>query len=179
MHVYDCVYACAFVYIYLYVCLNIHIYMYMISLHVHLCIYLTDVFMCICMYVYVHLIFFQFMLVMNCVSITRPSYGDYEYPGWAEALGWTVSFISVIPIPAMAVYELTKTSGTMRQVCSNNLQSYYVGIYIIIEPLFLSVLTRLYYTTVMPLSGCGVSVLSHIRLVEGLQNVTCCVLSTS
>ena len=35
-------------------------------------------------------------------------YGDYSYPAWAEALGWMMSFVSVIFIPIVMLYKIDK-----------------------------------------------------------------------
>ncbi|XP_022662542.1 sodium- and chloride-dependent glycine transporter 1-like isoform X2 [Varroa jacobsoni] len=38
-------------------------------------------------------------------------YGGYVYPGWATALGWTLSLVSVSAIPGVAIYKLSRSRG--------------------------------------------------------------------
>ncbi|XP_071951554.1 sodium- and chloride-dependent glycine transporter 2-like isoform X2 [Antedon mediterranea] len=33
------------------------------------------------------------------------TYGSYVYPGWAECIGWILTFSSLVPIPVMMVYQ--------------------------------------------------------------------------
>ncbi|XP_068197099.1 sodium- and chloride-dependent GABA transporter 3-like [Antennarius striatus] len=40
---------------------------------------------------------------------------DYVYPDWAYALGWTMTFSSVVMVPLWAVGQMCLTSGTFRQ----------------------------------------------------------------
>ena len=45
-----------------------------------------------------------------------PTYGDYEYPDWAKAIGWCLAMCSIVPLPAMAVYQFFTTTGSPLQV---------------------------------------------------------------
>ena len=39
----------------------------------------------------------------------RPStYGDYEYPGWADAMGWLMAAFSLIFIPIGMIYKINR-----------------------------------------------------------------------
>ena len=51
--------------------------------------------------------------------MAEPSYGDYTYPEGAIIVGWIIAFISLIPIPALAVHELCKRKGSFLEVCFN------------------------------------------------------------
>merc|ERR1719415_328093 len=42
--------------------------------------------------------------------------GDYQYPGWGEALGFLISLSSMIWVPGYMVYYFFATPGTWREV---------------------------------------------------------------
>ncbi|XP_013387609.1 sodium- and chloride-dependent glycine transporter 2-like [Lingula anatina] len=46
------------------------------------------------------------LLVFTLFNYKAPTYGSYQYPDWAEPLGWTVAVIPLIPIPAIAAWRL-------------------------------------------------------------------------
>ena len=52
--------------------------------------------------------FFQFILLFAWIDYTPVKYGDYNYPGWADAIGWLLALASVICIPAMMIRKLYK-----------------------------------------------------------------------
>jgi hypothetical protein len=56
------------------------------------------------------LIFFflsiKFIFVFYFVNYAPVTYGTYEYPGWAEALGLLMACSSMIFIPGYAVYYI-------------------------------------------------------------------------
>jgi hypothetical protein len=39
-------------------------------------------------------------------------YGDYYYPIWADALGWGMALLSILPIPIVAAYKLITAQGS-------------------------------------------------------------------
>nr|XP_002126972.1 sodium- and chloride-dependent GABA transporter 2 [Ciona intestinalis] len=41
--------------------------------------------------------------------------GEYEYPGWANAIGWCMCLSSCICVPAYAVYQLLLYPGSLRE----------------------------------------------------------------
>ena len=43
------------------------------------------------------------------------TYDNYEFPTWANLLGWVVSFVSVLAIPTVMVLKIMKTPGTLGQ----------------------------------------------------------------
>ena len=49
--------------------------------------------------------------------MAEPSYGDYTYPDGAIIVGWIVAFMSLVPIPVLAVHELFKREGSLLEVC--------------------------------------------------------------
>lgn len=51
---------------------------------------------------------FQFILIFAWVDYTPVSYGDYEYPGWVDGLGWVLALSSVLWIPGTMLYKIRK-----------------------------------------------------------------------
>ena len=49
--------------------------------------------------------------------MAEPSYGDYTCPDGAIIVGWIVAFMSLVPIPVLAVHELFKREGSLLEVC--------------------------------------------------------------
>ncbi|XP_069683651.1 sodium- and chloride-dependent GABA transporter ine-like isoform X2 [Periplaneta americana] len=51
--------------------------------------------------------------VFSLIDYTPPTYnnGAYEYPLWAETLGWIIASLSLICIPALAVIVILRTEG--------------------------------------------------------------------
>lgn len=43
-------------------------------------------------------------------------YNDYNYPTWAEWVGWGLALSSILMIPLVAIIQLIKTPGTLREV---------------------------------------------------------------
>ncbi|KAL8617003.1 hypothetical protein ACOMHN_014174 [Nucella lapillus] len=56
-----------------------------------------------------------FIWVFSVVTLGPVTYGDYHYPQWAIAMGWSIGVCSMIPIPAYALYKIAVTEGTLRQ----------------------------------------------------------------
>lgn len=61
-------------------------------------------------------LFLLFITVYGIIGYEPLSYGDYTYPGWANALGWCIAGSSVIMIPGMAIYKIIVTPGSLKQV---------------------------------------------------------------
>ncbi|CAH1784499.1 unnamed protein product, partial [Owenia fusiformis] len=53
-----------------------------------------------------------FILLFTWIDYSPARFGDYSFPEWADGLGWCMSFTSVIFIPIMAVYKLSKEEGS-------------------------------------------------------------------
>ncbi|XP_002063030.3 sodium-dependent dopamine transporter [Drosophila willistoni] len=60
-------------------------------------------------------IFLLFITVYGLIGYEPLTYGDYEYPGWANTLGWCIAGSSVVMIPAVAILKLISTPGTLSQ----------------------------------------------------------------
>ncbi|XP_069788870.1 sodium- and chloride-dependent GABA transporter ine-like isoform X2 [Narcine bancroftii] len=56
------------------------------------------------------------ILIFSIIRYTPARYGKtYTYPPWAEGLGWTISFCSIIWIPLAAVHTLYTSKGSFIQ----------------------------------------------------------------
>ncbi|CAN0366409.1 unnamed protein product [Lampetra planeri] len=55
------------------------------------------------------------ILVFSIVQYKPARYGHYVYPGWAEALGWCISLLSIIWIPLGAAHTLYTIPGSLRE----------------------------------------------------------------
>ena len=45
------------------------------------------------------------------------SLDDYQYPPWAEFIGWMIALMSMVLIPGFAIYEIYRANGlTIRAV---------------------------------------------------------------
>ncbi|KAM7342476.1 sodium-dependent dopamine transporter isoform 2-T3 [Cochliomyia hominivorax] len=64
---------------------------------------------------YVAPIFLLFITVYGIIGYEPLTYEEYEYPVWANALGWCIAGTSVMMIPAVAIYKLITTPGSLRQ----------------------------------------------------------------
>ena len=56
-----------------------------------------------------HLLLFQFICVSNGIKFTHARYGNYDYPDWADALGWILGFTPVMCVPGYMIYHLVRT----------------------------------------------------------------------
>nr|CAH7712386.1 unnamed protein product [Callosobruchus chinensis] len=45
-------------------------------------------------------------------------YQDYFYPTWAEWVGWGLALSSILMIPTVAIIQIMKTKGTLKEVIS-------------------------------------------------------------
>ncbi|RXG73105.1 Sodium- and chloride-dependent glycine transporter 2 [Armadillidium vulgare] len=53
------------------------------------------------------------ILVFSLVEFRSASYEDYEFPLWANIVGWVLSFSSVLLIPIVAIIKICQESGTL------------------------------------------------------------------
>ncbi|XP_026820854.1 sodium-dependent noradrenaline transporter-like [Rhopalosiphum maidis] len=49
------------------------------------------------------------------------SYNGYVYPEWAEWLGWTLAFSSILMIPGMAIVQMCRASGSFKKRLAYNI----------------------------------------------------------
>ena len=52
---------------------------------------------------------FQVVVIFNFIYFTPLSYGNYELPGWAQALGWMMAALSVVMVIVIAVIKVART----------------------------------------------------------------------
>ena len=57
--------------------------------------------------------FNQAVWVFSLIDYEPPTFhnGAYEYPWWAEAIGWGIASLSLICLPAFAIYVLIRSDG--------------------------------------------------------------------
>ena len=58
---------------------------------------------------------FQCILVFTGLNYDGNKYADYRFPGWANLLGWLLTFSSVAVVPAVAVRKIIQEEGTLAQ----------------------------------------------------------------
>lgn len=60
--------------------------------------------------------------VFSLIDYEPPTYhnGEYKYPWWAEAIGWGIASLSLICIPAFAIYEFIRANGN---TCAEKLRN--------------------------------------------------------
>ena len=56
------------------------------------------------------------MLVYSCVSFETASYQGVPLPDSAQAVGWVMVALCLLPIVIYALYAFVITSGTMKEV---------------------------------------------------------------
>ena len=62
----------------------------------------------------------QVMVLFAIVFYENLKYnGHYEYPGWALAFGWLLTFSSLIWIPGYIIYKFFSYPGNFKEVCSS------------------------------------------------------------
>ena len=61
---------------------------------------------------------FQFIIVYGLKNHRPLKVEDYEYPMWANVLGWGIAASSVAMIPLFAVIQFIMEPGTIREVNS-------------------------------------------------------------
>jgi len=60
---------------------------------------------------------FQAIFIFYCVDYKPITYGkSYNYPRWAEGLGFCMSFASMIWVPAYAIYYVLTAPGSIKEV---------------------------------------------------------------
>ncbi|XP_012272981.1 sodium-dependent dopamine transporter [Orussus abietinus] len=60
-------------------------------------------------------IFIMFIIVYGLMGYEPLTYEDYEYPVWANVLGWLIASSSIAMIPGVAIYKIITTPGTFVQ----------------------------------------------------------------
>lgn len=58
----------------------------------------------------------QFIFIFQFVTYSPLSYDKYKYPAWGQAIGWLLTLSSLSLIPAVMIYRLINTTGTIKEV---------------------------------------------------------------
>lgn len=58
----------------------------------------------------------QFIFIFQFVTYSPLSYDNYKYPDWGQVIGWLLTLSSLSLIPAVMIFKLIKTTGTMKEV---------------------------------------------------------------
>ncbi|XP_064607904.1 sodium- and chloride-dependent GABA transporter 1-like [Liolophura sinensis] len=53
--------------------------------------------------------------IMTLTKLTPPTYEDYVYPIGALVFGWFVASLSIIPIPALMIWQVVKADGSLKE----------------------------------------------------------------
>lgn len=62
--------------------------------------------------------------VASLVDYTPPGYRHYQYPAWAQALGWIIASLSLLCIPVYAVIVIIRAPGSNLREVRINLTNY-------------------------------------------------------
>lgn len=60
-------------------------------------------------------LFLLFIIIYGLIGFEPLTYEDYEYPVWANNLGWMIAGSSAAMIPFVAILKLITTPGTLRE----------------------------------------------------------------
>ncbi|XP_031574793.1 sodium- and chloride-dependent GABA transporter 1-like [Actinia tenebrosa] len=55
------------------------------------------------------------IFIWNCVSWEGISYGDHQFPPWAEFMGWMLCVASLVFVPGFAIYKMYHYKGSFSQ----------------------------------------------------------------
>ena len=74
---------------------------------------------------------FQVIFIWFCVDWTGISYAGYQYPPWAEFLGWMLCIVSILCVPGYAIYRYKKLpeGGTFKEVTTSHLLTIFKDVY--------------------------------------------------
>lgn len=67
--------------------------------------------------------FLVFIMVFTWIDYQPSSYGDYNYPAWADVLGWMITMTSVAAIPVVAIFKIVTAEKkesfieTIKELC--------------------------------------------------------------
>jgi len=53
------------------------------------------------------------ILIFTIIKYSGNVYGDYEFPMWANTIGWMITFSSVICVPIVAIYKIFYEQGSL------------------------------------------------------------------
>jgi hypothetical protein len=50
--------------------------------------------------------FLQFILLISWFRYEPLKKGDYEYPGWANGIGWAIAMTAILAVPFVAIVQI-------------------------------------------------------------------------
>ncbi|KAK7469919.1 hypothetical protein BaRGS_00036082, partial [Batillaria attramentaria] len=56
-----------------------------------------------------------FIWLFSVITLGPVTYGDYNYPKWAIAMGWSIGVCSMLPIPLYAIFKIATEKGPIVQ----------------------------------------------------------------
>lgn len=103
------------------------------------------------------LVFCQMAFIFTCATYVLPVYDGYVYPAEANALGFFISVLPLLPIPFFMVKELMSHEGSLLEVNSTFLVSFadrsiYLQVLFILSLNYL--LSPLFFFSLSPLFLC-------------------------
>ncbi|GFX10292.1 sodium- and chloride-dependent glycine transporter 2 [Trichonephila clavipes] len=55
------------------------------------------------------------LLLFIAINHEAVTYNEYIYPEWSIVVGWMIAMCSIVPIPTVAIYQLLKAEGTLKE----------------------------------------------------------------
>jgi len=65
------------------------------------------------------------ILILTATKYSGNSYGEYDFPSWANAIGWLITFSSIMFIPLVAAVKICQEQGTIVERIKKLLQPSY------------------------------------------------------
>ena len=59
----------------------------------------------------------QFVLIFACVEGVHLEYDGYQFPAWAEGIGWLLAAVAIAMIPVWALITLQQSIGSCQALC--------------------------------------------------------------
>ena len=56
----------------------------------------------------------QFVIIFHGLSSERIYYNDYQYPVWADTLGWLMMTFTIVPIPLLMIISFGRHVGSFK-----------------------------------------------------------------
>ena len=85
-------------------------------MHVHALVLTTEAYTFPSILIKLLILILQFIFIFQFVTYSPLSYDEYKYPDWGQAIGWLLTLTSLSLIPAVMIYKLINTTGTMKEV---------------------------------------------------------------
>ncbi|XP_060064714.1 sodium- and chloride-dependent glycine transporter 2-like [Ylistrum balloti] len=67
-------------------------------------------------------IFLSVLLVISVATYRTPTFGSYEYPGYAAVIGWILTLSTLAPGVVYAIYTISTQKGNLHQKCRKSLR---------------------------------------------------------